>query len=903
MAEVTYGPLTGTFASFKGRRAYYPEQQQTLQRIGVGGDIERQTQENEQKAWLSDWSGGLVAHTGIADWRQALNLIYRNEGLQCRAGVPVLPYAVTNQSSVTSDESIASKIASNWRRHEVRTSLDDTEERTYVALGHKVYRNVGGGNSALEVCFTTTDLIIGMAIYNVNGAEKLTIHTYGATNDVEYVADPTGTWSGNMTTLIALNAGDWVIPLGRGYYPTIGPAGINAMIGEIAGSSGVWWMDTTTAAAWTMNQLVLKDGKDDTNTNNSTLDTGAVLAYKGLSVEYGGFAGQSAHDKNWQNPSRITTDNASYASQNMDDSASELLVGLFDLRSYLPPGGAEPVGIEFSYDRYVGGHSGYTKLLCLLTGLTPDPSGSVAYDTAVSQATPSLTGANQADEGTTWATSVENIVAGSSTDLWGTDLTLSQLRDPSFGVALGAFMRTAGTSSADTLYTEAFKIKVYYRPTGTMIALPTGGYAVEHNPVFPHRACLMMPKTSDETAITTPREMWFIDLEWDTDGQRPVMSLSQPNEGMPYVWQVVPFQGGYAICGGAKAGDRGVTLKHLTPGSGTDRDSDQLRDFAFPAVHGTQAVMITMMYAQGSWLILGVTDTDSGDFQWWYWNAGKYHADTILQSLTSLAIAAEPIPVASGAINTQDARIYCIFPNSSDTAVRREFIPPDLSQDPRLVNTSEARMEADADNNGTEDRALRLVGLEQNFGPEEAKKAIANVLYGGRHISAASSAAYSSVTVDLDTAGDPTFTSAAVSHEFTSAFESYDVPTSGVAYTSVIPRVGLKRDLVGSGVSPDGAPILITTVQAWPHKRNIYVLVDEYTSPDWFTFIDSMYSISETKTTQPLTIGDRTFNVTFHGPMDLSQQSQWPLVPDRGEQLGEKPFEFLLLFQEAPGTT
>lgn len=923
--KITFGTV-----SFHGTRYFTPEFPQTLQRIGVGGEIERPTQDGLSKAFISDYSGGLVGHAGIADWRNGLNLIWRNEGLQCRAGVPVLPYLVTNQTSMTSDEDISSGIASNWRRHEVRTSLGDTEERIYIGFGHKVFRNVGNGNSALEVCYTTTDVITGLALHNVNGTQFLTVYTLGATNDVEYVADPTGTWSGNMTKLVALSAGDYIIPLGRGYFGTVGP-GINVMCGQIGGVNGMWWMNTTTAAPWTMRPLVLTSTRDQDG-GGSASNTGAVSPGGGsfvpgsgetgpigvIEVEVTGYnedAGEllPEHARSfatgsrwtpWANTGNIVSSNDSRASATFTHAQATASAG--------GQGTADPVtstadgnqlirsdilaAVEFDFSAIPMSAIGVGYVIAV-ERLEANAADDITTARVQLFLDGSPIGENRAD-GAELPTTEASASYGGTTDSMGTNLKGEQLRRLGCCVQ---FISDDTVNHSGTASVDHITLTIYYRELGTAIALPTGGYPVQHNPVFPHRAVIVAPRATDETSILQPRELWFIDLEWQADQERPTMRLSQPNEGMPYVWQAEPFQGGYVITGGSKAADRGITLKHLTPGGTDDRNGDQLRDFAFPGVHGSEAVKITCMYAVGSWLLLGVTDSDNGDFQWWWWNAGKYFPDTILQSLTSLAISAEPVPIASGALNTQDARVYCIFPNSSDTAVRREFCPPDPGQDPRLVNLAENRMKADSDNNGTPDRAVRLTGLEQNFGPEEAAKSIAVLQYTGRRVSAATGASYGSVTIDLDTGGDTAFGTPEVSKEFTSAFEEYEVPTSGVAYKSVIPRIGLTHD--NSSVdSPDGVPILITTVQRWPHLQIIDVLVDNYHNPNFAEFIEDMYTLSEAKPTQPLKIGTRTYNVDFYGPVDLPSQN-WPEVPPFGDVRAQQPFSCLLRFYVKPGTT
>lgn len=848
---------TSNFVAFQGERFFWPEYPQELQRIGVGGEVERITQQGLQKAWLSDWSGGIVAHAGIADWRQALNLVWRNEGCRTSSGLPTRPYLVTNQSSVTSDADISSVVAANGRSIEVKTSLGDTEERIYKTDGNtKIYRNVGNGNSAFEVCYTTTNKITAMAVLNVNGTPRLCFATNGATDDISYVADPTGTWSGNITVLVALSSGDWIE--GMQYMGSLGPSGANLISGTVGGTAAKWWKDTSTAAAWTLEEEVVTSSKDQPGTGAITSTTIQFQAYVSTTLT---------------NPQNL------FASDNADATASSTGNVSFtvvnpDLSNL--PRGVDITGMLFSIEAAVSSTAGNPRLSAV----------SVSIEGTALQ-TPPLPSDN------TYSTSDEVYTAGLSTYALQHEWTRSELQRMAV-----TYSNAATATTPDWSFDHVF-MTFYHRALGSSSGFPTGGYMVTPNAVFPFRQCFRIPATQDSAAVLTdPRHLWFVDHEWQADQERPTFTLSQPNEGMPYVWDCEPVQGGYAIAGGAKAGDRGTILKHLTPAAGSNRDGDQLRDFNFPAVHGSTPVKIVSMYGMGNSLMLGVMDTDLGDFQWWRWTAGRYHAETALQSLTSLAIAAEPIPLGTRAINTQDARICCMFPNGTDTAFRREFMPPDPTQDDRVVNTSEVRMNADSNNDGTGDRAFYLIGLEQNFGPEEAKKAVSVVQYGGRRISAATGASYGSVSLDLDTGGDTTFASAEVSNTFTSAFEVYNVPSSGVAYTSIIPRIGIFGDN-GEADTPDGGPFLITTVQRWPHLRSFFITITQHDDGDDQLFIERCYDISEDKTTQPLIVGDRSYNTSFGGPVEIPPDA-WPMLEERG--VTRNPRALACVWHEKPGT-
>ena len=279
-----------------------------------------------------------------------------------------------------------------------------------------------------------------------------------------------------------------------------------------------------------------------------------------------------------------------------------------------------------------------------------------------------------------------------------------------------------------------------------------------------------------------------------------------------------------------------------------------------PPTNGSAEWRCNSLVARGSWLIGDMVTTDYTNRQWWLFKDGKWYPDTLMQSLSSLAIASQPIPFAENALGLQQQQIYTLFPvSTSALAAVRQFMPEDLDADPRLVNTSQVKSMAYTSNT-TEDTALLLRSPELDFGPEEAKKTLTTIDFQGRAVDASET-----VRSRIDTGGDTSFTAAEVTKEFTAFSEHYDIPSAGVAYQTLIHELGLKHT-AASADTPNGASVLYTSVQQWEQLQKIDIVLDNASiKPDVFEFFAEMLALQSTKSVQPLKVGDEVFDVAWEG--------------------------------------
>jgi hypothetical protein len=230
--------------------------------------------------------------------------------------------------------------------------------------------------------------------------------------------------------------------------------------------------------------------------------------------------------------------------------------------------------------------------------------------------------------------------------------------------------------------------------------------------------------------------------------------------------------------------------------------------------------------------------------------------------------------------------------------VVRQFLPEDLSADPRLTDTTQVKSMGFATT--TEDTGLYLIGTEKDWGPEEANKTIVTADFQGRGISASST-----VKSDLSIDGGSTYNSS-LSKEFTSAFQHFDVLASGVAYETIKEKLTLKHTATSAN-TPNGAGVLWTSVQQWPSQDIIEFEVDEDSvEPDIHAMRSSLYALQDSKNVQPLTYADLTIPTVLEGVYFA------PKVPPRGQTvavtdlISEKgvPADKVLRirFRKVPGT-
>src|SRR3990167_1403007 len=761
--DVKWGTL-----SFRGTRVLPGEVQQELQRIGAGNALDRLSREGVVSFRLEDFSAGLLTSPGIYNANSLINnrpvaAMYRyNQGLVTRyPGFLGLPYVVTNQSSITSDEDISGLVAANKRRHDLLSAVGSSAGPVhYCAIGTKLYR-ASTTTGAWSVADPFTDTGTAIAELNVNGTIVLAVATNGTTDDIKYTADPTAA-PPSWTSLIALSAGDYITAMR--YFPTLGP-GVNVIVGKVGGTNGVWYMDTETAAPWTLKPLVLTATKNDANPNGSAITVTS-------SNETVATNSSPGNNETWTNPSDGLTSDDTRATNSITSGLRSDYLGLINLNLGTYPTGTIPTLFRFTFEGSESATDDNIMREDCQIGIWTTPSLTGAPDIVFTGTQAGVSG-----EFTTGDASY-NFDAPSA--IFG-QLTGAHLSSQALMVAIN-FIDTAGTSPQ--LRIDDMSVTLSAILPGQSVAFPVGGFQINRDPTNPNSLTIITPKADEAATITAqPREAWTLAFEWDSTGNRPTFSFSQRNEGLTNTWHACPGLGGTLITGGREEGP-GTEVYFID-------SAGELVDYKFPSgEYGAYAsVKCNSVYVHGAWGVLDIVMYSSGttvaNRQTWFLdlNSGAYYADTALQSVTSLGITAAPIAPATFELNAPLGLLYSLFPNSTDTAVARQFIPTDLAADPRVVHTTEVKQMAWS--GGTESAGLYLEGVRLAVGPEGLYRNINVIDFQGVEVD--DNTAYGGVTVAFSTDGGSTF---GISNAFT-ATGVYNVPSSGSAYTSLLARITL----------------------------------------------------------------------------------------------------------------
>lgn len=807
--RITWGDLTNSkYVEMWGQRVPVAPHDQGVPRLSTGADIERAAQQGLTKLKFSTHDGGLSHRTGIQPWGSALSEYTMNQGIQTRlSGLAILPYRLTTQT-LTGD--ISSAVAGNIRAHVFNTALGASGLRWGVAVGNHIYLDTSTTNPELAELSSTAFTNICTAIEEqmvANNTRYAAFAYNGTTQDIRGFSSVSGlAYNSGWTTLVNLSNDDWVNAMR--YIPTLGP-GCAVYVGRLAGNDGVFYTLGTDSLPMSLKTVVLAATKDQIG-NLSSQSSGSLSM--GLADEAASPLSRWGTNVNSSSPTTLEYGYKwAYLTSLPSIPAIAYIVGLQIAIAYSENGSGDA---SLAHD-----------------GARISTGGGLG---------PAFGSGNRTSSGT------ENI--GSSSNPLGTAMRGSDAR--SFSLRIGGATVNHTSGAAVNWNITSASVTMHYRMPGQTLAFPTGGWQTSPSPAFPHRICMIAPESSDTSGIITPRKAWFLDFEWDPSGERPVFTPSTPETNMRYIHAGCPYQGGYVFTGGDVAGP-GRFVRHVD-GSG------QVRNFRLPRWNGKEWLCNSLL-ARGSWLVADMVATDYSDRQWWLFNNGKWFPDTLWQSLSDTAIAAQPIPFAESALGLQQQQAYSIFPASTSTAAVRQFLPEDLDADPRLFNTSEVKSMAYTANT-TEDTPLLLRGLEMDFGPEEANKALVAADFQGRLVSDDET-----VRSRIDITGDQSFATPAVTKEFESAFEHYDVPGYGVSYQTMIHELGLMHE-PGTAKTPNGAGILYTSVQQWPTLNRIDIELDENrVLPRIHQFMDEIRELAVEKAPQPLRIGDKVYNTVFEG--------------------------------------
>lgn len=848
--DVLWGsPTDSNAVSFRGVKYQTTARSSTAERYSAGGQIDRVGQNTYTKMRVGLFPGGLQPWVGSQPWTAALPTYIENPGLQTRRGVPVLPYALTTQTSMTSDEDISGAVAANLRRHDAFTSAGSSAgPRLYSGFGKKLTRPTSTSSRVMEVAHTFTNNVTAMVAAPTNNTPGLIVATDGTTDDILYTDDPTAS-PVVFASWKALTSGDYIAAMT--YFPTSPGKPFIKIQGVLDGVNGTFYALTNESAPVTTQPLVVAADKDVEGTI-ATVTGSDIFAASLIPSNTGGTTPTVT------NPTNVGADDGSEAT--------------YDFGTFT--GNASLMAVGFNAPTGVARSAKLTGFVITIEAAESNADDNIRIGTVQvylngSAHGPAFPMSNFFAEITTTPTAY---TLGTSTNALGLGLTVGDLDNMILEFALNF------AGSTCVFEVDYVKVTPTYRVLGGLIAYGKGGYGISRSPFNEQMDAWVAPEIDEEDGITATRVLYVGEYEWDNNGDRPVYTRSRPNTGVGLsVWHANWYLGYLAVAVAAGSGP-GTTLLYISADGAT-------RDLRMPMVHGSTRVKINTIFVQGSWLILEWLYYDSSgnvtDRQWVFWENQVYFPDTLRQSYSATGISAAPIPSGVALIDTKQNCIYSFFPNSTDTAVARQYLPGDLGQDPRH-ETVEVRSMRFV--NGSETTALKLTLAEMDFGPEEALKSIVSVRMQGRRISA-DAGNFGTTAFEADITGDTSLASPAISTTFNTGLSGaagiYKVPGVGVAYVTILLRIGCTH-AAGTAKSPDCGPFLVTAVMDWPTERRFFIILtfdDESNDADNLPMLlDRMFTLQRTKPTQPLTIGEVTVATVFKGPTFIGNAAV--LIPE-----------------------
>lgn len=179
----------------------------------------------------------------------------------------------------------------------------------------------------------------------------------------------------------------------------------------------------------------------------ASVSVASVTAFPGTAVS------TNTGDKPWSNPSNVTADDGTNATQANSGSKTAVNDSLdcdnFDFSSI--PSGATIDGIEVVIERAEGA------------------TGNNIYDYTVQLfKAGSLTGDNKADTVNEWPTTITAKTYGGAADLWGTTWTDSDVKDPDFGVRM-TNQKVSSSSSSGSNTVDYVKVTVHYTESSSFV--------------------------------------------------------------------------------------------------------------------------------------------------------------------------------------------------------------------------------------------------------------------------------------------------------------------------------------------------------------------------------------------------------------------------------------------------
>jgi len=792
-----------------------------VQRIATGPEGDREAMQGVIPIRFSSFDRGWRSGSRARSWRDSLNIFaYNPGGLQThRPGDLTQPYETLTATSHTDQQDISGYRAANKRAHAFQTNVGQSKLRWGFAAGERVYVTTSdSAHTLVEVTGATgfTDTILCAREIVANSTRYLAFGTNGQTDDIKGTADISADPLTYATIVAHPHANDRCFALES--FPDLN-GGWNVYYGLYNNTLGFWYWSHSDAIPATPNQLVDNSTRTVANATNPTASSTKQVAYA--------YVDKSAGDRGFDltTLANITASDDSYVKTLSTFAANETTYYLVCIYNFnLPP--STIVGTSFGPEVKQEAASDDISWGTAVAGANDDglwivKGGAVQTSFKYCPDTAEHTLSDATD------------TVGSSSQVLA-PLTYSEVNG-TFGCAL---RWVAGASAVSpVLNVDAAPCTVTYRPHGTGISVPAGGYSWGKLPSNPTRWPIVAPASDEQATYNQPRILYFVDLSYHADGNYITGTKTTPNTGMKHVECGANFLGGVAVAGGQTVGP-GKALRFI------DADGE-LRNFSFPMVHGTTPVGITALADHGLMLVLEVVDDDAGDAQFFYWVDGSFHAASSVQS-ESNAIAALPLGWSSWEIGAELGRIYRIFPISTATAAARVYIPPNPFVDPLLDDTTEPK----------QDGPLAIQSHELYFGPEEFNNSFTTIYFGGRQVSAVGGT-YGTAELNIDVNGDTTFATPDVdTGAIDSAFEEYQVPSSGQAFRTAIFKIILNNAGSSSAKTANGLPWTVYSVAQPPLESNWIVAFDEDDVDNWAQFLTEVKTAVNTKPTNAFVWGN-----------------------------------------------
>lgn len=872
-----------------GFRVGVDSENQILQGTRVNtSEIDRTTQQGQQKIKLSDFSGGLTRYAGIGSSATNITQYAYSELVTRIPGLLYLPYKPTIDTSTLS-ANISGTPSRTTRMHSVMTAYSGSNFYWTGFYGpNYLYSPSGTVLSAM----TGTNNATATATMQLGSTVMTVIATDGSTDHVQ----GTHTLSLGIPTFSQVMTypagGDKIVAMK--YFPDLHA---NMFVGKWNGVVGLWWCnDTDSTPITTLDPVVDKATATEflppDNAANVGLTFTTAEKYPGLVYAIlGRWASPGPAPVTWTTPANAEVqDGTNFAvwTASTNANTSNLISENYDFNI---PDSARIIGIQCRarVDEHNAGDNVYWNTMNITGG----------YDQIPSQAE--------------LATSLTDYTVGSTTDPMGLSITGKNVNDPTFGFYI-AFNPSVDTA---VINVDSMAMTIAYQLPGTPTVINLGssvtGYAGADMPNFPDRFVYV-----DQSQAASDR-LLYIDVEKDAANNRPVATVTAPYTGLNTIWHTAAIAGGLAVAGltseiQLNAGAHQNTLADtviLIKSDGTPLDLQIPKSDGLGHRWFVNKLETVETYLRAEMVSMDGTGTVL-DQQYWLWDSQRknpaWFTDSELLTSTGTSVSTFPVAWAETTLDLLHSTGYTFWPvSNTHIGVRAEFVPDDLNADPRLLYTEQKLAPG----------PLYLQTMEMTSGYEEASNTVVEVNYQERHISN-SSQNLGTVRYQMDTDGDVGFTVTPVDKTFDTGYSStiagrgtFDV-AGGQAYQTQIHRITLTQGAGSTTGSPNGLSILITQIQQWPDLSVYRIAVDVHnamSSKDYYTLIDDIYTLKQLQNARPLRMGSianvNGVMAAFEG-VSMQAMARMPAFgnnanPDFVDDKGN-PIYPVLTFRQVPGS-